>query len=145
MHAEGQVYSVDHASLPSILIAGVERQNVGVDIRPIPAKDADGWIGMGLMRQFVMLMDMPNGKLWLIPCLPSTLEPATSAAALGSPRAAVAPRNETEPARPSPTVAPAATTPPPLGTSVPSRIPPAPDLVDIKVAPSMRSGPASSS
>lgn len=79
-HAEGQAYSIDHSSVPTVTIGGVERRNVGVDIRPIPAKDGEGWIGMGLMSQFVMVMDMTAGKLWLIPRLPSTPSAAAVAA-----------------------------------------------------------------
>lgn len=66
-HADGQATSIDHASLPVVRIGEVERRNVGVDIRPIPARDGDGWIGMGLMSQFAMVMDMTAGTLWLIP------------------------------------------------------------------------------
>lgn len=66
-HIDGKAVSVDHATLPSIAIGGVDRKNVGVDIRPIPARDGDGWIGMGLMSQFVVVMDVTGGKLWLAP------------------------------------------------------------------------------
>jgi len=72
VHVDGQALSVDHASLPSVVIGGLERKTVGVDIRPIPARDGDGWIGMGLMSQFGVVMDMSRGKLWLVPRLPST-------------------------------------------------------------------------
>lgn len=79
-HAEGQAYSIDHSSLPVVGIGGIERKNVGVDIRPIPAKDGDGWIGMGIMSQFIMVLDMTAGKLWLIPRLPSTPSAAAAVA-----------------------------------------------------------------
>ena len=74
-HIEGQAFSIDHASLPVVNVGGVERKNVGVDIRPIPARDGDGWIGMGLMGQFVMVLDVTAGKLWLTPAPPPASAP----------------------------------------------------------------------
>ncbi len=92
-HVEGQAFSVDHASLPQVSIGGIERKDVGVDIRAVPARDGDGWIGMGLMSQFVMLMDVTGGKLWLMPRPPST--PATA------PPAAAPPSGSSDPVPPA--------------------------------------------
>jgi hypothetical protein len=78
-HIDGQGLSVDHASLPSISIGGIERKNIDVDIRAIPARDGDGWIGMGLMSQFVVVMDVTGGKLWLAPRQSSASTDAVSA------------------------------------------------------------------
>lgn len=90
-HIEGQAFSIDHASLPAVGIGGVERTNVGVDIRPIPGRDGDGWIGMGLISQFIMVMDVTAGKLWLVPRSPAPLSAAAKTDAV--PASNGAPRN----------------------------------------------------
>jgi hypothetical protein len=77
-HIDGNALSVDHASLPAISIGSIERKNIDADIRPIPVRDGDGWIGMGLMSQFIVMMDVTGGNLWLAPRLPA--EPASPSA-----------------------------------------------------------------
>ncbi len=74
----GMPLFVDHASLPVVAIDGIERKNIDVDIRSIPVRDGDGWIGMGLMSQFIIMMDVAGSKLWLVPRLP--VEPGSPAA-----------------------------------------------------------------
>lgn len=66
-HVDGQAFSIDHSTAPVVSIGGLARQNVGVDIRPIPPRDGDGWIGIGLIGQFDMMLDVPGGRLWLVP------------------------------------------------------------------------------
>lgn len=77
-HIDGNALAVNHASLPAVSIGSIERKNVDVDIRPIPARDGDGWIGMGLMSQFVVVMDVAGGNLWLVPHSP--VEPGSPSA-----------------------------------------------------------------
>ena len=54
-----------------VVIKDVTGRDVEVSVRPWPAENGDGVMGMGMLKGSDFLLDVKAGKLWIIPRLPS--------------------------------------------------------------------------
>lgn len=69
------VRDVEQAStVPALTLGETEVRDLDVRISPWPARFGDGVIGMGLLARSSFVLDIPAGKLWLLP--PPTPTPA---------------------------------------------------------------------
>lgn len=68
--ANGEIGIFPRARITHLTIAGVDEPDVEVNVLPVPVHvtgEADGFIGLGILSRYDVVLDIPAGKLWLRP------------------------------------------------------------------------------
>lgn len=71
---DGRTFVVDTVKVAAVTIGPETVRDVTVDLKPTRAANGDGVLGMGILANYVMIMDIGAGKLWLIPRMPGTID-----------------------------------------------------------------------
>lgn len=66
MGATGEPYDVEVIEVDEIAIGALSVQKVNTSLEPARPGTGDGIVGMAVLGQFVIVMDLGAGKLWLI-------------------------------------------------------------------------------